>query len=72
MSTTGAQMRPGSNAGGKNMYSGTLIDQIMASVERAEEHVQCDLDLRDAVLLFDDYSTYFQTVAPAMQKPAVA
>ena len=54
------------------MYSGTLIDQIMASVERAEEHVQCDLDLRDAVLLFDDYSTYFQTVAPAMQKPAVA
>jgi hypothetical protein len=66
------RMRPRSNAGGKKMYSGTLIDQILASVERAEEHVQRDLDLRDAVLLFDDYSTYFQTVAPAMQKPAVA
>ena len=54
------------------MYSGTLIDQIMASVQRAEEHVQRDLELSEAVLLFDDYSTYFQTVAPAMQKPAVA
>jgi hypothetical protein len=54
------------------MYSGTLIDQIMASVQRAEEHVQRDLDLRDAVLQFDDFSTYFYEVAPAMQKPAVA
>jgi hypothetical protein len=42
----------------------------MASVQRAEEHLQQDLELRDAVLLFDDYSTYY--VAPAMQKPAVA
>ena len=52
------------------MYTGTIIDQIMASVQRAEEHLQQDLELRDAVLLFDDYSTYY--VAPAMQKPAVA
>jgi hypothetical protein len=63
-------MRPGSTAGGKNMYTGTIIDQIMASVQRAEEHLQHDLQLRDAVLLFDDYSAYY--VAPAMQKPAVA
>jgi len=54
------------------MYKGTMIEQIMASVQRAEEHVQRDLELREAVLLFDDYSTYFQTVAPAMQKPALA
>ena len=54
------------------MYTGTLIDQLMASVQRAEEHVQLDLELREAVLQFDDYSTYFQTVAPAMQRPAVA
>jgi len=60
----------GSTAGGKNMYKGTMIDQIMASVQRAEEHVQRDLELRDAVLLFDDYSNYY--VAPATQKPAVA
>ena len=54
------------------MYTGTLIDQLMASVQRAEEHVQLDLELREAVLQFDDYSTYFQTVAPAMQRPASA
>jgi hypothetical protein len=54
------------------MYSGTLIDQILASVERAEEHVQHDLELRNAVLTFDDYSAYFYEVAPATQKPAVA
>ena len=52
------------------MYTGTIIDQIMASVQRAEEHLQHDLQLRDAVLLFDDYSAYY--VAPAMQKPAIA
>jgi hypothetical protein len=54
------------------MYSGTMIDQIMASVQRAEDHVQRDLELRDAVLQFDDYSTFFYDVAPATQKPAVA
>ena len=54
------------------MYRGTLIDQILASVERAEEHAQQDLELRDAVLLFDDYSTYYYEVAPATHKPAVA
>ena len=54
------------------MYTGRLIDQIMASVQRAEEHVQRDLELRDGVLQFDDYSTYFYDVAPATQKPAVA
>ena len=52
------------------MYTGTIIDQIMASVQRAEEHVQHELDLREAVLLFDDHTYY--DVAPAMQKPAVA
>jgi len=54
------------------MYTGTMIDQIMASVQRAEEHLQRDLEIRDAVLQFDDYSTFFYDVAPAMQKPAVA
>lgn len=54
------------------MYTGTLINQLMASVQRAEEHVQQDLELREAVLQFDDYSNYFQTVAPAMQRPASA
>jgi len=54
------------------MYTGRLIDQIMASVQRAEEHVQRDLELRNAVLQFDDYSTYFYEVAPGTQKPAVA
>jgi len=49
-----------------------MIDQLMASVQRAEEHVQHDLELRDAVLQFDDYSTMFYEVAPATQKPAVA
>jgi hypothetical protein len=52
------------------MYTGTLIDQILASVERAEEHVQRDVELRNSVLQFD--STYFYEVAPATQKPAVA
>ncbi len=54
------------------MYTGRMIDQLMASVQRAEEHVQHDLELRDAVLQFDDYSTMFYEVAPATQKPAVA
>ena len=54
------------------MYTGTLIDQLLASVERAEEHVQQDLELQNAVLQFDDYSAYFYEVAPATQKPAVA
>jgi len=54
------------------MYTGTMIDQIMASVQRAEEHLQRDLEIGDAVLQFDDYSTFFYDVAPAMQKPAVA
>lgn len=54
------------------MYTGTMIDQLMASVERAEEHLRRDLELREAVLLYDDYSTYFQTVAPVMQRPASA
>ena len=54
------------------MYTGTMIDQILASVQRAEEHVQHDLELRDAMLQFDDYSTFFYDVAPAMQRPASA
>ena len=54
------------------MYTGRMLDLIMASVQRAEEHVQHDLELRDAVLQLDDYSTYFYDVAPAMQKTAVA
>jgi hypothetical protein len=65
-------MRPGSTAGGKNMYTGRMIDQLMASVQRAEEHVQRDLEIRDAVLQFDDYSPLFYDVAPATQKTAVA
>jgi len=55
------------------MYSGTLIDQLMTSVQRAEEHVQRDRELQEQVLHLDPYSAYFfNPVAPATQKPAAA
>ena len=55
------------------MYTGKLIDLIMASVQRAEEHVQHDLELQEQALHLDPYRAYyFNPVAPATQKPARA
>jgi hypothetical protein len=67
-----ADMRPRSKSRRKHMYTGRMMDAIMASVERAEEHVQRDHDLREPVLQFDDYSAFFYDVAPVMLEPAVA
>jgi hypothetical protein len=53
------------------MYTGRMIDLIMASVQRAEEHVQQDLELQEQVLQ-QEYSAYFYPVAPATQRRAVA
>jgi hypothetical protein len=52
------------------MYTGRMIDLLMASVQRAEEHAQQDLELQEQVLQHE-YRTYFYPVAPATQRPAV-
>ena len=54
------------------MYTGRMIDQLMVSVQRAEEHVQHELELQEQVLQMDAYSAYFYSVVPAAHKPAVA
>ena len=55
------------------MYTGRMIDLLMATVQRAEEHVQHDLEIQEQVLQMDPYNTFFfNPVAPATHKPAAA
>src|SRR5215467_4539736 len=60
-----SRCRPGEGLGGrrqKEMFTGSLIDDLIATVERAERHVEADREIRE-VTGWPTYPSYEAAVA---------